>query len=117
MVKKVIAIDFDGTIVDDKFPDFGDVKEGAKEVINELLEVGHEVIIWSCQDAEEIEHVLYRLGINYTAINENTESMMQRWGNNPRKIGADNFIDDKGLDTTNIDWEWINFQLIARGIL
>ena len=40
MKKLVIAIDFDGTIVTDKYPDIGYLKRNAKKVINELYDAG-----------------------------------------------------------------------------
>lgn len=116
-MKKVIAIDFDGTIVEDAYPNIGVVRDGAVGVINNLMEQGHEVIIWTCREVCEIEHSLYRYGINFTTINENTPSMMERWGNDPRKVGADVFIDDKNLESLEVDWNWIRFQLESRGIL
>ena len=117
MFKKVIAIDFDGIIVEDTYPHIGKLKPKAREVINELISQGHEVIIWSCRDACEIEEFLYKQDIKFTTINENTFHLMDNWGNDPRKVGADVYIDDKNIETTTIDWDRIEFHLKARKIL
>ena len=45
----ILAIDFDGTIVMDKYPEIGEMIEGAKTAINQLHADGYEIIIWSCR--------------------------------------------------------------------
>ena len=117
MFKKVIAIDFDGTIVEDTYPRIGVLKPKAREVINELVSQGHDVIIWSCRLGSEIEEFLYNQDIHFTTINANTSYLMDKWGNDPRKVGADVYIDDKNIETITIDWDWIEFHLKARKIL
>lgn len=42
----IFAIDFDGTIVEHKYPEIGALKPSAKQVINELYGKGHYIIIW-----------------------------------------------------------------------
>ena len=73
MKKLVIAIDFDGTIVTNKYPDIGYLKRNAKKVINELFDAGHEIIIQCRQGKEEEDMIdfLKQMGIKYSAVNEN----------------------------------------------
>lgn len=40
----IIAVDFDGTIVDDKYPKIGKLRENAIEVLKKLKEEGHYII-------------------------------------------------------------------------
>ena len=42
-------------------------------------------------------------GIEFDAVNDNTEEQKEMYGNNPRKIYADIYIDDHNLG--GIDWE------------
>ena len=44
----IIAIDFDGTIVENKYPKIGTLRKGAKAVINRLYDSGHFIIIYTC---------------------------------------------------------------------
>lgn len=115
--KKVIAVDFDGTItLGDNYPDLGIVNKKAIDVINKIKKRGHEIIIWTCRDSWIIEETLNEHGIMYDAINENTEYLKEKWGNNPRKVGADILIDDKSLFYVN-DWSKIEDELIKIGVL
>ena len=36
-------------------------------------------------------------GLEFDAVNDNTEELKRAYGTNPRKIGADYYIDDKAL--------------------
>lgn len=115
---RTIAIDFDGTIVDDiGFPEIGKVKPFAKKVINRIIESGNEVIIWTCREPSEIESFLLFNGINYTTINENTKKLKNSWGNDPRKVGAYLFIDDKNIFCKEINWYEIYEELGKLGII
>lgn len=94
----IIAIDFDGTIVDHKYPAIGELKPDAKEVINDLA-TRHNIIIWTCRGGQELNAMidfLDREGIRYDRINEN---MSYEWiGFKPfPKVYADCYIDDRNL--------------------
>ena len=107
MKKLVIAIDFDGTIVTNKYPDIGYLKRNAKKVINELFDAGHEIIINSCrQGKEEREMVEFLIDneIKFTAVNENLSYRIEEYGNECRKIGADVYIDDKAYPCNIMNW-------------
>jgi hydroxymethylpyrimidine pyrophosphatase-like HAD family hydrolase len=97
----IIAIDFDGTIVDNKYPEVGKLKSHAKEVINFLHEKGHKIIIWTCrgrsleQDAVDF---LDLNGIYYDYCNNNLPESIQYWKFESRKISYDVLIDDRNLN-------------------
>lgn len=115
---KTIAIDFDNTITDSTdFPKIGKLRTNARLTINKIIESGNEVIVWSCRDSSEIERYLYEHGIKYTTINENTPYLINKWGNDPRKVGADYFIDDKNLLAPLINWLQIYGELAMMGII
>lgn len=114
MEHKVFAIDFDGTIsTEENFPDTGSPIPFAKEVINHIRDLGGIVIIWTCRsgDAElAAKKYLADHEISYDYMNENCSLMKDKYGNDPRKIGADIYIDDKNM------FEEINWNKIARKI-
>jgi hypothetical protein len=104
----IIAVDFDGTIVDHDFPRIGKLMPGAKEVLTELHEAGHKIIIWTCRNHTEPDHpewtqaaipnvmqFLYHNQIPFDSINENHPDM--GFWLQSRKVYADIYIDDKNI--------------------
>ncbi len=57
--KLIIAIDFDGTIVEEReYPNFGPLMPYAKQVINALKEEGHTLILWTVRYADGLKPAL-----------------------------------------------------------
>jgi hydroxymethylpyrimidine pyrophosphatase-like HAD family hydrolase len=100
----IIAIDFDGTIVDNMYPHIGKMRLHAPEVINQLHKEGHDIIIWTCRTGKELEEALLFLDDNniwYDYVNENsTKSNFQPYP----KIYYDFCIDDRSLGGIPEDW-------------
>jgi hypothetical protein len=104
MSKKIIAVDFDGTLCQFAFPNIGDQTEDQKKLMNyliELKEMGHKLILWTCRGdndsrlflTEAIEWCKER-GLKFDAINKNLESINKLSGYSP-KVVADIYIDDR----------------------
>jgi len=103
----IIAVDFDGTIVEDQFPRIGPLLPNCIEVLKRLKEKGHTLILWTCRGGRDsrfkkdllVEAVkfLKEQGIVFDYVNENVSKDF-----NPRKIYAHIYIDDRGL--LKIDW-------------
>lgn len=105
---KTIAVDFDGTIVEDSFPDIGKPKQ---EIINWLKnskEKGCKLILWTCRSNNiKVENkgaldiaVTYCkevLGLEFDAVNENLKEVKEKWDNDTRKVLADYYLDDKAI--------------------
>lgn len=98
----VISIDFDGVIVEDAWPEVGDIIPGARETIRKWYDVdGHWIIINSCRTCDELEAMIGVLNyykIPFDAINENLAWRIVKYGTDPRKIGADIYIDDHNIE-------------------
>ncbi len=70
-------IDFDGTVVQHKFPEIGEPLPHAFEVLHALKNAGHELILWTCREdsrhrkylAEAVRFCKER-GLYFDAINE-----------------------------------------------
>lgn len=109
--KFVIAVDFDGTIVEQDYPGIGWLKPGVKKNINRLYDEGHTIIIWTCRSNADEEHrdlkdmksFLDNNSIKYHKINENADCVT--FGCKP-KIYADVYIDDRNLIHTE-NWDLI----------
>ena len=48
MRKKIVAIDFDGTIVEDSWPGIGKLRPKAKEVIQKIFKK-YDTVLWTCR--------------------------------------------------------------------
>ena len=114
-----IAVDFDGTIVENRFPEIGEERPFAVDTLKMLIQDRHLLILWSCREGQLLEDAVNwcrERGVEFYAVNrdypeESTE-------NNPhfsRKLKADLFIDDRNIGGLP-DWGTI-YQMISRGKL
>lgn len=97
----IIAIDFDGVIAEvDEWPKIGKMVPYAAISIKRIREAGHYVIINTCRSGEDLGKAVAWLKwrkVEWDAINENHPAMIEKYGNNSRKIFADLYIDDRNL--------------------
>jgi hypothetical protein len=109
----IFAIDFDGTIVVDKYPEIGEPITEAIITIREIKKLGHKIIIWSCRvepQLSEMRDFLILNNIPFDFINENCPIKIAHYKNDTRKIGADYYIDDKIIG----QWSWNDALKIAQ---
>ena len=117
-MSKILAIDFDGTIVKDQFPDIGEMVDGAKEAINQLYSDGYTIIIWSCRTgikkAEAINWLVMQ-GIKFHYFNKSSYENLKKYDFvDTRKVFANLYIDDRML-TKLPTWDeiyWIVRDLV-----
>lgn len=114
--KRTIAIDFDGTIVEHKFPGIGTIKGNVVDSIREWYEQGHTVIIWTCrtdQYAEEALKFLYDNDIPFHHFNTNPSNTFRC-----RKVLADIYLDDRALNVDDLDdFNLDTLELESGGVL
>jgi len=94
----VIAVDFDGTIVEHAYPKVGKPIPFAIDVLKTLVEEGNLLILWTVREGPLLdEAVAYceNLGLKLYAVNKNHPEELP--GGAPRKLHADIFIDDRNL--------------------
>ncbi len=95
----IIAVDFDGTIVEDAYPKIGSPKIFAIETLLELQKDGHRLILWTYRYGERLQEAVdfcEENGVKFYAVNKNyPEEKFQ--GKVSRKINADLFIDDRNI--------------------
>ncbi len=96
---KVIAVDFDGTIVEHKYPAIGKEMLFAFATLKALHQKGHKLILWTYRVGEPLrEAVEYckQNGMEFYAVNKNfPDEVMDETIS--RKINADIFIDDRNV--------------------
>lgn len=95
----VLAIDFDGTIVEDKYPKIGEPRTFAFETLRMLQQEGFRLILWTYRSGESLQEAVdfcMENGIEFYAVNKNfPEEVFD--AETPRKLAADVFIDDRNV--------------------
>lgn len=95
-----IAVDFDGTLVENQYPEIGKPIIFAFETIKKLQQEGHQIILWTYRHGRKLQEAVEfceKNGIHFYAVNksypeEQFDSEMSR------KILADLFIDDRNIN-------------------
>lgn len=94
-----VAVDFDGTIVENQFPAIGSPMLFAFETLRAMQGRGISIILWTVRKGKELEEAVTFCrsnGIEFYAINANYPEE-EHDGNVSRKIEADIFIDDRNI--------------------
>ena len=125
---KIIAIDFDGTIVHSRFPVIGAPMLGAAKVIKELMGMNNvKLILWTVRDGDYLKEAVEwceRNGLKFDAVNENyrkTNTDPGQFSTSP-KVYAHYYIDDKGSFAQTwrdgraiyLDWEKVREDIRDR---
>lgn len=110
----IIAVDFDGTIVQHRFPKIGKELPFATLTLKKLQEDGHRLILWTYRTGKLLDEAVQfceSKGVSFYAINKSFPE--EKFDENvPRKIHADLFIDDRNVGGLP-DWGEI-FQMIRE---
>ena len=98
----IIAVDFDGTIVEHRYPKIGKEIPFAIQTLRTLIKEGHQLILWSVREGALLQEALdwcHERGVDFYAANmdEPVTDTQERNRNYSRKIKADLFIDDRNL--------------------
>ena len=95
-----IAVDFDGTIVEHRYPEIGREIPFATDTLKMLAKEGHRLILWSVrEDALLDEAVAWcrERGLEFYAVNKDYPEETDQHDNYSRKLKADLFIDDRNI--------------------
>jgi hypothetical protein len=95
-----IAVDFDGTIVEHRYPEIGKEVMFALQTLRTLQEQGHQLILWTYRSGKELEDAVEycrRNGIEFYAVNASYPEEEFDEDYDSRKIDADIFIDDRNI--------------------
>ena len=96
----IIAVDFDGTIVEHRYPAIGPELPFAIDTLKYLCAQRHKLILWTVREGELLdEAVAYckSRGLVFYAINKNYPEEKPTHEGYSRKLQADLFIDDRNL--------------------
>lgn len=116
---KIIAIDYDGTIALDSYPHAGNPNWTIINKAKEEQAAGAILILWTCRDGAELATALEACaewGLLFDAVNDNPLSRQILYGNNPRKIYADEYWDDHAVTVSHAKWQkqWCDSSMIGH---
>ena len=112
----VIAIDFDGTIVEHRYPAIGEERPFAIETLKMLIRDHHKLILWSVREGELLDEAVEwcrARGVEFYAVNRDYPEEDPRYNQHfSRKLKADYFIDDRNIGGLP-DWGTI-YEMISH---
>lgn len=94
-----IAVDFDGTIVEHKYPEIGKEKPFAIQTLKQLQQEGNRLILWTSRENELLDEAIafcHGRGLDFYAVNSN-EPADALFHKHTTKVIADVYIDDHNL--------------------
>jgi hypothetical protein len=109
-----IAVDFDGTIVEHRYPQIGEEKLFAFETLKQLQKLGHLLILWTFRTGKELDEAVEfcrKRGIEFYAVNKSFPEEEFDPDTISRKIDVDVFIDDRnvgGFPGWSEIWQMLN---------
>lgn len=108
-----IAVDFDGTVVEHRYPDIGEEMLFAFDTLKALQKQGHQLILWTFRAGKELDEAVEycrKRGIEFYAVNKSYPE--EKYDDSiSRKVDADVFIDDRnvgGFPGWSQIWQMLN---------
>lgn len=111
-----IAVDFDGTIVEHRYPAIGAERPFAIETLKMLMADRHQLILWTVREGRLLDEAVQwcrERGVEFWAVNRDfPEEDITRNEHFTRKLQVDIFIDDRNLGGLP-DWGTI-YRMISE---
>ena len=120
----VIAVDFDGTIVEHRYPAIGPELPFAIDTLRQLAAEGHRLILWTVREGQYLDDAVEfcrSRGLEFYAVNRDyPEEEQERNNHFTRKLKADLWIDDRnlgGLPDWGTIYEMIHHRLTYEDLM
>lgn len=111
-----IAVDFDGTIVEHRYPHIGREIPFAIQTLKQLIADGHQLILWSVREGRLLDEAVEwckNHGVEFYAINRDyPEEERDKNNHYSRKLKVDCWIDDRNIGGLP-DWGTI-YKIISE---
>lgn len=98
MENNIIAVDFDGTLCENKWPEIGMPNEELIEYLKKRQTNGEKLILWTNRVGNRLDEAVKwsaEKGLVFDAVNENLPEIVEAFGVDSRKIFANEYIDDR----------------------
>lgn len=96
-MRKVIAIDFDGCLCENAWPEIGPPNRTIIRAALKQQRAGAALILWTCRSGELLDKAVAwcrEHGLVFDAINENLPERLEHYDSESRKVSADEYWDD-----------------------
>ena len=103
MLPIIIAIDFDGTLVENRYPDIGEPIVPVWKAAFHAKAQGNKLILWTSRTGEYLDNAVQFCkdrGLVFDAVNDNIDEV-KALGWDARKVFASMYIDDR---MGTVDW-------------
>lgn len=110
----IIAVDFDGTIVEHQYPAIGREKPFAIDTLKKLAKEHHRLILWTVREGKLLQEAIdfcKERGLEFYAVNRNYPEEKHP---TERKLRVEMWIDDRNLGGLP-DWGTI-YQMIQDNL-
>lgn len=100
VLRKAIAIDFDGCISSGHWPDTGPPNIDVISAALQEQSGGAALILWTCRTGSYLDDALRfckSYGLVFDAVNENLPERIAAYDSDPRKVDADEYWDDRAV--------------------
>ena len=95
----IIAVDFDGTIVEDAYPEIGEPMLFAVDTLLEMQRARHQLILWTTRKGDKLDEAIKWCkdqGIEFYAVNKSYPEELIK-GEASRKVNCDIFISSRNV--------------------
>lgn len=96
----IIAVDFDGTLCVNRWPQIGKARQPVIDWLLMQQKSGCKLILWTMRTDEKLAEAVawcQEHGLFFDAVNDNLPEVQGKFGNNPRKVFANYYLDDHNL--------------------
>lgn len=107
-MRKVIAVDFDGCLCRDCYPAIGPPNWEVIRRAQAEQAAGAALILWTCRQGALLREAVNACciwGLAFDAINANLPERIAHYGNDCRKISADEYWDDRAVRVWGGLWD------------
>lgn len=114
----IMAVDFDGTLVTDKFPDIGEERKQFCDIIRKLQKLGVKSILWTSRTGSALREAIEwceEHDLHFDTVNENLPEVIELVGGiDTRKVYANVYFDDRNRNVNSLMkgkieeiWAWL----------
>ena len=100
MGSKIVAVDFDGTLCENEWPEIGEPRQAVIDYVRDQQRQGAKLILWTNRSGEKLDEAVAWCGkhrLVFNAVNENLPEMIEAFGGDCRKVFANEYIDDRAI--------------------
>ena len=98
-MQRIIAVDFDGTLCEDRWPEIGRANMPVLRRLRRAKTLGGaKLILWTCRTGLHLDEAVAwcaERGITFDAVNQNLPELIEAFGHDTRKIFANEYWDDR----------------------